>query len=88
MTSSLKFPPTFEIKRAIAAAMRAGIQIESIDIRPQGITIHVRDRRDENAEGVTAYDLWKISQGADTSRVRHSAQKTDAPQKNNEKSVG
>jgi hypothetical protein len=70
-----KFPPTAEIKRAIAAAIRAGIEIGSIEIHPGKIIIHLRE---ENSPHVTGYDIWKMSQGLDTNRVKHTAAKTDA----------
>lgn len=35
MPTNLKFPSTVEIKRVIAAAIRAGIEIGSIEIHPR-----------------------------------------------------
>lgn len=78
MAGNLKYPPTTEIKRMIAAAERAGIEIGSIEIHPRRITIHARDR---SGETIGAYDLWKLSEGQDTSRIRHTSGKTDAPPK-------
>ena len=43
MSTNMKFPPSAKIKRAIAAAERAGISISSIDIHPRKITTYVRD---------------------------------------------
>ena len=42
MPSNSKFPPTVEIKRVIAAAVRAGIEIGSIEIHPDKIIITER----------------------------------------------
>jgi len=72
MPSNLKFPSSVEIKRVIAAASRAGIEIGSIEIEPRKITIHPKER---NASPITDYDIWRISEGRDSSRVRH----TDKP---------
>lgn len=82
----LRFPPTVEIKRVIAAAARAGIQIGSIEIHPRGITIHVKDPAEKDGPQVSDYDLWKMSQRLDTDRVRHKSGKTDALPKNAENS--
>lgn len=76
MPSNLKFPPTVEIKRVIAAAMRAGIEIGFIEIQPRKITIH---RREKNAPQISDYDVWKMSEGQDTEHLRHTDKKTDAP---------
>ena len=57
MPSSVKFPPTVEIKRAIAAAERAGVEIGWIEIEPRKITIHTKRPDDETPESV--YDRWK-----------------------------
>jgi hypothetical protein len=75
MPSNSKFPPTVEIKRVIAAAMRAGIEIGSIEIHPRKITICSREG---NAPEVTEYDIWKMSQGQDTQRVTHAVKESDA----------
>jgi hypothetical protein len=75
MPSNLKFPPSVEIKRAIAAAIRAGVEIGSIEIHPRKITIHPRE---ENAPALSPYDLWKISEGRDSSLVRHTDEESDA----------
>lgn len=61
MTKELKFPPTVEIKRAIAAAERAGIDIGSIEIHPRKITIHCRQK----GEPELTYAEWKMSQQQD-----------------------
>lgn len=61
MPSNLKFPPLVEIKRVISAAIRAGVTIGSIDIHPNKITIHPRDR-DLVETPQAAYARWKASQ--------------------------
>ena len=58
----IKFPPSVEIKRAIAAAERAGIQIGSIEIDPRKIVIFARDPNDEKPTKQT-YSDWKAAQG-------------------------
>jgi len=78
MPDKLRFPPTVEIKRVIAAVLRAGIRIASIEIQPRKITIHPSD---EKKPEISAYALWKMTEGKDTSRVRHAVGKTDAPAK-------
>jgi len=75
MPSNQKFPSTFEIKRVIAAASRAGIEIGSIEIHPRKIIIHPKK---ENAPALSDYDIWKISQGRDSSLVRHTDEESDA----------
>lgn len=75
MPSNSKFPPTVEIKRVIAAAIRAGIEIGSIEIHPEKIAIYPKE---ENAPQITEYDVWKMSQGHDTSRVRHTDEQSGA----------
>ena len=80
MPSNLKFPASAEIKRVIAAAARAGIEIGSIEIHLDKITIHPRDR--EDVRGLSDYDLWKMSQREDTARVRHVDEESDALPKN------
>jgi len=64
MSSKLKFPSSVEIKRVIAAAIRAGIDIGSVEIQPRKITIRPRD---QNAAQISDYDLWKGSDGNDSS---------------------
>ena len=59
----------------IAAAIRAGIEIGSIEIHPRKIIVHSNEK---NAPEISDYDLWKMSQGRDTQRVRHSVKETDA----------
>ena len=75
MPSSQKFPPSVEIKRAIAAASRAGIDIGSIEIHRFKIIIHPKE---PGTTPLSPYDLWKISEGRDTSSVRHSDKESDA----------
>ncbi len=76
MPSNLKFPASAEIKRVIAAAARAGIEIGSIEIHSDKITIHPKDPTD--AGGLSAYDLWKLSDRKDTDRVKHVDEESDA----------
>jgi hypothetical protein len=59
--NDLKFPPSVEIKRAIAAAERAGIRISSIEIHPRKIIIFADRRADENPKELT-YSEWKAEQ--------------------------
>jgi len=70
------FPPTAEIKRVIAAAERAGINVASIELQPGRITLHARPRP-EVTSTLTAYDIWKMSDRPPP--VRRSDAKTDAP---------
>lgn len=53
--AKIQFPKSPEIKRLIKAARDAGIQVGSIDIRPDGVTIYPA----EKAQGQSAYDIWK-----------------------------
>ena len=76
MPSNPKFPPSAEIKRVLAAVARVGIEIGSIEIQFDKITIHPRDPEDE--PGLTEYDLWKMSQGQTTGRVKHVENESDA----------
>ncbi len=75
MPSNQKFPPTVEIKRVIAAAIRAGFEIGSIEIHLRKITIRPRE---ENAPQISDYDIRKMSEGRDSSRIRHSDEDSDA----------
>lgn len=77
MYSNLKFPPSVEIKRVIAATVRAGIEIGSIEIHADKITIQPRTPAD--LRGLSEYDLWKISRHEDTDRVKHVEEEIDAP---------
>lgn len=61
MPQDLKFPPTVEIKRAIAAAERAGIQIGSVEIQPRKIIIIARATAEEKPREQT-YSEWKAAQ--------------------------
>lgn len=54
----IKFPPSVEIKRAIAAAERAGIQIGTIEIHPRKIIILARGPTDDKPAKET-YAEWK-----------------------------
>ena len=76
MPSNPKFPPTVEIKRAISAAIRAGIEIGSIEIHADKITIHSRDPTD--AQGLSEYDFWKMGRRQETDRVKHTDEESDA----------
>lgn len=75
MPSNLKFPPSVEVKRVIAAAIRAGIEIGSIEIHPRKIIIRPKE---QNASPVSDYDIWKTSEGRDTSRIRHTDEQSGA----------
>ena len=75
MPSNPKFPPSAEIKRVIGAAIRVGIEIGSIEIHPDKIVIY---QRENNAPELTGYDIWKMSKGEDTNRVRHTDDDSDA----------
>jgi hypothetical protein len=57
----VKFPPTVEIKRAIAAAERAGVHVKSIEIHPRKIIIFAVDQTEEEPRGLT-YSEWKAVQ--------------------------
>lgn len=70
-----KFPGSVEIKRVIAAVIRGGIEIGSIEIHPDKIIIHPKE---ENAAPISDYDIWKMSEGRDTSHVRHTDEQSDA----------
>jgi hypothetical protein len=76
MPSNPKFPSSVEIKRVIAAASRAGIEIGSIEIHLDKITIHSRDPAD--SQGLSEYDLWKMGHGQATDRVKLVGQESDA----------
>lgn len=60
--ANVKFPPTMEIKRAIAAATRAGIEIGSVEIEPRKITVHPKDPKDSRTPAEIAYSEWKASE--------------------------
>ena len=76
MPSNPKFPSSVEIKRVIAAASRAGIEIGSIEIHLDKITIHSRDPADP--QGLSEYDLWKLEHRQATDRVKLVEQESDA----------
>lgn len=59
----VKFPPSVEIKRAIAAAERAGIRVKSIEIHPRKIIIFAAEPGEEKPMEQT-YAEWKASQRA------------------------
>jgi hypothetical protein len=75
MPSNPTFPGSVEIKRIITAVIKAGVDIGSIEIEPQKITIHPKEK---NAPSISEYDLWKISQGRDSSLVQHTDENSDA----------
>lgn len=57
----VKFPPSVEIKRAIAAAERAGIKIDTIEIHPRKIVITARSPAEDERKQIT-YAEWKAAQ--------------------------
>ena len=57
----VKFPPSVEIKRAIAAAERAGIRVRSIEVHPRKIIIFAMNPTDETPKDQT-YAEWKAAQ--------------------------
>jgi hypothetical protein len=57
----MKFPPSVEIKRAIAATERAGVQIASIEIHPRKIIITARNPADDEPKSLT-YSEWRAAQ--------------------------
>ena len=59
--TNIKFPPSVEIKRAIAAAERAGIRIGSIEIHPRKIIIFAAKPGEEKPKDQT-YAEWKAAQ--------------------------
>jgi hypothetical protein len=75
MPSNSTFPGSVEIKRVIAAAIRAGIEIGSIEIHPDKIIIHPREK---NAPAISDYDIWKINEGRNSSLVQHTDENSDA----------
>ena len=52
----MKFPSSPEIKRVIAACKKAGLEVGSVDIRADGVTIYPPS---QNQAGMTAYEKWK-----------------------------
>lgn len=58
----LKFPPSVEIKRVIAAAERAGITVSSIEVYPRKIIIFAR-YPDDGKQKAQTYSEWKAAQG-------------------------
>jgi hypothetical protein len=75
MPSNQKFPSSVEIKRVIAAALRAGIEIGSIEIHRRKITINTKEK---DTPPISDYDIWKISEGRDSSLVLHKDENSDA----------
>jgi len=61
MANEIKFPPSVEIKRAIAAAERAGILISTVEIQPRKIIITARNPADDEPKSLT-YSEWKAAQ--------------------------
>lgn len=57
----VKFPPSVEIKRAIAAAERAGICIKSIEIHPRKIIIFAVELSEQKPKELT-YSEWKAAE--------------------------
>lgn len=69
----VKFPPTVEIKRTIAAAERAGIRIKSIEIHPRKIIVFAIDSNEEKPTMET-YAEWKARHpSSDDKAVRQAA---------------
>jgi hypothetical protein len=62
MPNAKKFPASPEIKRVLSAARAAGLSIGLVEIETSRIRIHARDLSDEEPK-LTAYDLWKLSEG-------------------------
>jgi hypothetical protein len=60
MPQNLKFPPSVEIERGIAAAVTAGVQIGSVEIQPRKIIIFARDPNNEKSKELT-YSEWKAT---------------------------
>ena len=58
---NLKFPPSVEIKRAIAAAIRAGVDIGSVEIHPRRIIIHAKSQLAKDTPE-SAYDRWSAGE--------------------------
>ncbi|MGE3149201.1 MAG: hypothetical protein AB7K04_09055 [Pseudorhodoplanes sp.] len=78
MPGNLKFPPSVEIKRAIAAAIKAGIEIGSIEIHPRKITILPKDRPSTTTSAEESYDQWKAGQERIATLARQLAEQSDA----------
>jgi len=83
MPSNPKFPGSVEIKRVIAAATRAGIEIGSVEIQPRKIIIHAKEGREPE---LSPYELWKMSEGRNSLRTRHPDKKTGALPNKSDKS--
>jgi hypothetical protein len=83
MTSNPKFPGSVEIKRVIAAATRAGIEIGSVEIQPRKIVIHAKEDREPE---LSPYEVWKMSEGRSSRRTRHPDKRTGALPNNTSKS--
>jgi hypothetical protein len=81
--TNLKFPPSVEIKRAIAAAIRAGIEIGSVEIQPRKIIIHAKE---DSEPELSPYELWKMGEGRNSLRTRRPDKKTGALQNKSNKS--
>ena len=52
----MKFPSSPEIKRILAAVEKAGIEIGSVDIRADGVTIHPPT---QSQSEMSPYEKWK-----------------------------
>lgn len=74
MRSELKFPPSVEIKRAIAAVARAGIVIGRIEIESKKVTVYAVQA--EGAASISAYDQWKLFDGL-THQTKHQRAKSE-----------
>jgi hypothetical protein len=78
MSNNKKFPPSVEIKQAIAAAERASIKIGSVEIRPSKITIHARSLKDMEPPAELSYAEWKAKEQGQP--VKQAGAKSDALQ--------
>lgn len=65
MAGAVKFPPSTEVKRMIAAVKKAGLEIGSVDIRADGVTIYPPSKSEA---GMTAYEKWKAADNARLAR--------------------
>ena len=75
MPSNLKFPSTVEIKRVIAAAIRAGVEIGSVEIQPRKITINSKE---EIPSKESEYEIWKMTQRHESALIQGADEKSDA----------
>lgn len=81
MPREIKFPSSTEIKRAIAAVTKAGVEVGSIEIYADKITIYATRPKPEPTSGLTAYDHWKLDQGQNSDRVNWRTENSASPPK-------